>query len=518
MKWTIIPLMMAWSLAASADIVLRDDVNRDGRTDVGDVNAVLRSLLDGVHSELSDVNRDGRTDVGDVNAVLGCILSGNHFVERTGYDYVWDYESIPEVHLEVDVDLWNTLLLSYDADKLTKLYIPATFTFVQRGETTRIDNVGIRVRGNGSRHRPEGKAGELHSAGNTRWNSVGWGVNFRKYVKDSEHTLSGIRKIWLRYGYNDPPHIREMYSYRLYSDYGVWTAPRITFCTLGIHVLGDSKEANYGIFYILEPIDDRYVKDRATLFGNDDGYLWKCGKGDADLMTMTDEMFGWDDNGEMDERPYALKTNTSDFARAKRQMKAFINNLVTLDDNAFHDWIATVADVPLLLKTYAVMVALGNWDDYWNNSNNYYLYFNSTDVDRYKVFFIPYDLDNTLGSSREVGNVVDTGRQDPMNWGLDKNVFIARLMRHNDYRELYKGYLKELVNTPGRLMDPASSTQQVSEWMQLIKPYFPNDLSRDNTLYDGVSPMSNIKRYVLTYGNDNVNFFKVRKHVIDSIR
>lgn len=516
-KFLSILLVTAW-IAATADIIHRDDVNLDGATDVGDVNTVLGSLLDGTGDlARSDVNGDGLVDVGDVNAVLECILTGGHVEERTGYDFVWDYDQIPEVHLEVRVDDWNRLLLAYDADRLTKLYIPANLTFVQRGQVTRVDSIGLRIRGNGSRHRPEGKAGELHTAGSTTWHSVGWGVNLRKYVKDEAHTLRGIRKIWLRYGYNEPTHVREMYCYRLYEEFGVKCVPRITFCNVGIHVEGDEREANYGAFYIMEPIDDRFLKDRSDYFGGSDGYLWKCGKGEADLKFKFDEMFGWDDNGEMDERPYVLKTKTSQFKQAKRQMSAFINNLVTLGEAEFHDWIATVTDVPLLLKTYAIMVAIGNWDDYWNNSNNYYLYFNSTNQSNYKVFFIPYDLDNTLGCSRIVGNVVDTGRHDPMSWGQEHNLLIARLMHHSDYRELYKGYLKELVNTPGALMDPAASMTRVAEWMAFIKPLFPSDLDRDNKIYDGPNEMSNIKTYRLTYGTDKENYFKVRKHVIDSI-
>ena len=69
----------------------------------------------------------------------------------------------------------------------------------------------------------------------------------------------------------------------------------------------------------------------------------------------------------------------------------------------------TAMDVPLLLKTYAVNVAVGMWDDYWNNSNNYYFYFNP----KGQFFFIPYDYDNTLGTSMDCGVIQDSGRKDP---------------------------------------------------------------------------------------------------------
>ena len=143
--------------------------------------------------------------------------------------------------------------------------------------------------------------------------------------------------------------MREMFCYRLYTDYGVWYSPRITFCHLTIHVGDDSAPADYGIFYILEPIDEDFLKDRKELFGNHKGFLWKCGKGEASLRTCGDSMFGWDDNGEMDEKPYVLKTSVGSFETAKMQLNSFIDGLNNLDDAHFHDWIATVTDVPSLL-------------------------------------------------------------------------------------------------------------------------------------------------------------------------
>ena len=71
----------------------------------------------------------------------------------------------------------------------------------------------------------------------------------------------------------------------------------------------------------------------------------------------------------------------------------------------------------LLLRTYAAFVALGHWDDYWNDMNNFYLYFDSTSKDDYKVYMIPYDLDNTLGTSHNCGVQTDSGRHDPFRSG-----------------------------------------------------------------------------------------------------
>ena len=101
------------------------------------------------------------------------------------------------------------------------------------------------------------------------------------------------------------------------------------------------------------------------------------------------------------------------FEDAKAQLQDFIAKLNGKSDESFKKWISEVCDVELLMRTYAVNVAVGMWDDMWNNGNNYYLYFNSLDKLNYKVFFIPYDYDNTLGTS----NCYDPAKQNPTQWG-----------------------------------------------------------------------------------------------------
>ena len=82
-----------------------------------------------------------------------------------------------------------------------------------------------------------------------------------------------------------------------------------------------------------------------------------------------------------------------------------------------HDWLGEVIDIPLFLKTYAVNVTVGMWDDYWNNGNNYYMYFNASGTSGYKFYFIPYDYDNTLGTSQNVCRIEDSGTCTPLKWG-----------------------------------------------------------------------------------------------------
>ncbi|MBR2129106.1 MAG: CotH kinase family protein [Bacteroidales bacterium] len=62
---------------------------------------------------------------------------------------------------------------------------------------------------------------------------------------------------------------------------------------------------------------------------------------------------------------------------ASSQLSDFIGRLNSLRDTKFKAWFASVCDIRLLLKTYAVITTAGIYDDYWNAGNNYFLYFNS---------------------------------------------------------------------------------------------------------------------------------------------
>ena len=181
---------LLWPCAGRAAVV--GDVTGDGVVDVADVNAVINAML--THGELSaDVNGYGVVDVVDVNRVINIML-GLETPDVTGVDYVWDGTTLPEIHITVSLDEWNRLLALYDANSHTKQYVMArNFLFVHGTDSLAMTDVGLRLKGNTSRRRPEGNGGQTHQAGRTDWHHVHFGINLRKYNKDEEHTIKGVR-------------------------------------------------------------------------------------------------------------------------------------------------------------------------------------------------------------------------------------------------------------------------------------------------------------------------------------
>ncbi len=107
---------------------------------------------------------------------------------------VFDINSLPSISISVSGTDWNSLLEKYDADKNTRDYIRCKFCFRKDGEQTVIEEAGLRLHGNTSRRRPEGKTGQFHGEPNIMFNHCHYMVNTRKYIKDDDHELGGIEK------------------------------------------------------------------------------------------------------------------------------------------------------------------------------------------------------------------------------------------------------------------------------------------------------------------------------------
>ena len=432
-------------------------------------------------------------------------------------DWVFDMNVLPQIRITVSEAQWNELLQEYDRDSNTSHYIHCDAEFKSKGETHNFVDVGLRLRGNTSRRRPEGNGGEMHKRNNADWHHCHFMLNLHKYQKDDDHELHNVRKLHLKWHKDDRAYCRELYCYDLFRRFGIWTSVYSSYCRLWIHVEGDSNPAYYGVYEMIEAVDDKYVKKRKELFGDHEHNLWKCRFGATLNYNDIRNASIHADDGSGANYQYELKTNTENFDAAKAQLLEFSKNLTRLTGQEFHDWIASVCDVRLLLRTYAANVVVGMWDDYWNNSNNYYIYFNSSDKDNYKFFFIPFDYDNTLGTSNNCGVQSDSGRHDPLNWGdTNKNPLIGKILKFDDYRAIYVEALNELCNPANNLFYYSASINRIKTWHNMISSYVVNDTEEDCEIKDRPAGWGNIYDYRLLDANSSMNFFKVKASSIPS--
>lgn len=431
-----------------------------------------------------------------------------------GERYVWDYNYIPEIKLEVPLEEWNTLLKEYDKNPHTEIYIHCDVEYRKGHDVTVIEDAGLRLRGNTSRQRPEGHGGQMHVRGHTDWHKCHFSVNFRKFNKEEGQDLKGVHKLHLKWFKEDPSQVRELFCYDLFRRAGIWTALQDNYCRLWIHVEGDDEPAYYGVYNMLERVDNQYLKRRKENFGSSKGNLWKCVIG-ADFTSGSVTRMG-PDSDNLD-YPYELKESKGTYEEAAAQLRNFILKVGGLNDDAFYEWIRQVCDVDLLLRTYAVNVALGGWDDHWNNSNNFYIYFNSNDPEDYKFFLIPFDYDNTLGTCHRCGIQTDAVRHDPYKWG-NKGILIERLMKYDACRDIYREELLRMIDPEEGLMDFKSSTDRISVWHSRIKNQVGNDTGEGMEIEDKPASWGSHPEYRILDQNPNVNFFKVKAQTIRAMK
>jgi spore coat protein CotH len=436
-------------------------------------------------------------------------------IGHAGLSYVWDESVIPEITIAMTVDEWNNFLKAYDQNSNNKDYFHCDITYKKGSEVTTVEDAGVRLRGNTSRRRPEGNGGEMHKTNNADWHHCHFGVNLRKFVKDGSHEIQGIRKFNLKWFKDDPCYVRELFCYDLFRRAGIWTASFDVYCRLWVHVEGDSKPAYYGVYEMIEPYDNKYLEKREQWFGSADGNLWKCTWGPFGPANLDNPDANMAEDNNKDDFTYELKEYGESFSSAKAQLQDFIKKLNGKahgkPGDSFYTWIKEVCDVELLMRTYAVNVAVGMWDDMWNNGNNYYLYFNSTDLYDYKVFLLPYDYDNTLGTS----NAYDAAKQDPYNWG-DKGVLMERMMEYEEFRNIYRDELKRLVDPAYGLMNQQAATQRILDWQEKIKSYISNDTGEDMEIKDRPASWGRVGDYRLMSTNNN--YFTVKAETINKMR
>ena len=443
--------------------------------------------------------------------------NGQVVIQHEGLQYVWDESVIPEITFSVTKSEWDRLLGLYDKNNKTKEYIHCDITYKKGAEETKITDAAIRLRGNTSRRRPEAyKNDGKHVTDGADWQHCHFGVNLRKFNKDKQHEIKGIRKFNLKWFKDDACYVREMFSYDLFRRAGIWTAAHDVYCRLWIHVEGDANPAYYGVYEMIEPYDNKYLEKREHLFGTSDGHLWKCSwaQEPADLSNHNATMA---EDNDKDDFTYELKEygDDSNFETAKAQLQDFMLKLNGkahgTPGDSFYKWIKQVCDVDLLMRTYAVNVALGMWDDLWNNGNNYYLYFTTSDKYDYKFFLIPYDYDNTLGTS----NAYDAAKQDPYKWG-SRGVLISRMMEYEEFRTIYRDELKRLVDPANGLMDTEASVARIKAWQAKIQQYISNDTGEDMKIEDKPASWGSIGNYKLMSSSNN--YFTVKAETINKMK
>lgn len=453
----------------------------------------------------------------DNNGNLGTSMSAPADAPDYGtVDYIFDTNALPVITIEITTEEWNTFLTNYDLNPNNEDCVHANFYFNKYGRVHSLQDIGLRLRGGTSRVRPEGSYGSLHEEGN-RLNHFHMGFRFQKFHKDDpEYTLSGTDRFNLKWAKEDPTYVREMYGYDLMRRFGVYTAARNAYCRVYIKFVEEENPVYVGVFNMLECYEDQYLADMTAKgnFAGTKGYLWKGGWGSgqpANFSNADRNLMGIEnvtlDPTETESYTYDYKSKKKQLETAKDQLVSFIENLNSLQGDEFREWAEGAIDIDLLLRGMAVEVAIGHWDDFWYNGNNFYMYFDNDGDGRMR--YIPYDMDNTLGSSV---NNFDPATQNPLQWG--NSPLAVKVLSIPEWKNKYIGYLRDLANPANDYIDASRSADRIRAWQDMIREFVANDTQQDNSIYDSPCSWGGFNYHLL---DSNNNFFDAKVRTINNI-
>ena len=466
-------------------------------------------------------------------------------------DAIFDPDELGKIILVFDRSEWNKHLDYCDLELHHEENVVAKgFYFAKDNKEWFFKDIGFRIRGNTSRIRPQDFIGKYVPAH--------FALDFEEWLTKEddadkkEKKLAGAAKgLILKRFKDDPTYSREIYGYNMFRQNGIWIAPRAAYTRLIIQIQeadGSYETINYGVYAMIEEVKKQFLKERTTpeSGGNltsNKGNLWKL-SWPSDFKNIDANSIGeesskkiTDANGnvtgiKVQSFPYDFKSGGL-FEEAKTQLIDFINELNALpnckDGNNDEADIATIKDFytnkmdgDLFLRTYAVNVILGMWDDYWMNSNNFYFYFDESG----KAYFIPFDYDNILGVN---GLNTDIAKHSPIAWGnLDdgNRPLIQKILQVPEYMQAYKVYLDEFSNEES-YFDDDKSIERIKKWQEMIKPYiygrklnytFEQKNKYFCKVYKEIADFpadwgSPYKKYTL-YTPGDMNYFTVRQNTI----
>ncbi len=273
---------------------------------------------------------------------------------------LFDDTKIPSIFLEIHPDSLDFMV----QEIVHTRYMKARFVFDDGQKRDTVAEVGLRLRGN-------------TSLGSQK---KSFKVSFNEFQPGQKY--QGVKKLNLNGSHNDPSCIREKLFYDVWNKAGM-PVRRVNFAKLFIN--GDY----FGLYTNAEEIDKTWLK---KTFGDNDANLWKCTY-PADLAYLGDSQQPYKDlmNNPFS-RAYDLVTNEA--ADNYWRLVQMISFLGFPTNAAYPVEISSILNVDGVLKAYAIDVATGNWDDYFYNKNNYFLYDDSLSG---RFQFITYDTDNTYG-------------------------------------------------------------------------------------------------------------------------
>ena len=257
-----------------------------------------------------------------------------------------------------------------DLDQLNR--VPCTIVY----DGTTLAGSGIRKKGGRGSLRPLA-------------DKPSFSVKFNELVKGQK--LAGLGKLLLHNAIQDRSFLNEHIVYEIARREGL-AAP------LTAHGLVTFNGQPYGLYVVREAINQDFLR-RTFGKGNETGNLYEGGGLGKDFLRAPDQVELKDEVEEMRSRD-----DLREVARLSR----------TTPDARWAEVMAGKLDLPNLIRAAALEWLVGQWDGYFFNANNYYVYHHpTTDRFAYVVVGMDWVLDHPLLEWGGVGMLLEKIQQLP---------------------------------------------------------------------------------------------------------
>jgi hypothetical protein len=345
------------------------------------------------------------------------------------FDVPFLQDEVPVITVTIPED---SLALMYEDIAFGSVHeFHATFTYSSNQGMWTMSDIGLRLRGNTS----------------LQAQKKSFRISFDTFL---DTTWMGLEEMNLLGQHNDPSVLRSKLCHDLFRSAGVPCA-RTSFVKLYIN------DVYYGLYLNQEHLDEPWIE---KYFGeNEGGNLFKCTY-PADLNFVSTDPSAYQEPTPWGSLPYELQSN-----RWRNDYRSFASLIQVLNTTPIANLPCELEKkfyVDSYLRAAAVDVITGNWDGYIYNKNNFYLYFEEATG---KCFYIPYDLDNTLGidwlgqdwTSRNIYLWAQEGQERPL---------FTRLLEVPEYRNRFSNYVHDLIEGP---LHPGSILATATQWQSLIE-------------------------------------------------
>ncbi len=422
-------------------------------------------------------------------------INNTDFLNDPEHQFWFDINDVPTVELVFDEAQWQLLLTSTRSDREE---VSAMLIYFKSSQRYQLDNIGVKVSGNTSFILPESPDDPYVQANFT--------LDFDEFV--DEQTLSGISKVKLKRFHNDSTYVHEPLSNQIMHNFDVWTVHSSTYVKLNITV-GDRDSAYYGMYRLNESVNRHEYLDKRFGTDNDGGFLWQGNYKDWGPAHFSRIDENWGGVGDFDQASFEYKGKGKKYEEAHTQLVDFAQNVTQLEGSEFEAYVDQHINMELFLKGLASESILGHWDGFWGNGNNYFVYFDESQM----MHFVPYDTDNALGTSLIVS---DSGEQNPINFASNENapLLVKKVLAIDKYLLAYKGYIETLV-TQSNLMVEDYAVDWIEQIHTLISSDVVNDTGDNLVIADEPAYWGNQDRYRIFDVADGKNWYETRLNAVN---